>query len=137
MINRSKPGKTGSNGFLKTRYLKDLDRIDGKLMEFEWKIFPGFTPLGILDEIQKMMTESKCEPEQFKGKIIFLSMYNDIDWGKRENQQNCIANSVKNYRVCSKISARTLVISGVDPRRNGTEPTLINQTENGTGLLRA
>ena len=48
--------------FSETRYLKDLGRI-------EWKNFQGFTTLGILDEIQKMMTESKCEPEQFKGRI--------------------------------------------------------------------
>ena len=40
--------------FWGTRYLKDLDRIDG-----EWKKFSGFTALGILDEIQMMMTESK------------------------------------------------------------------------------
>ena len=65
--------------FLETRYLQDLDRIDGEPMEFEWKIFPRVTTLGILDEIQKMMTESKCEPEQIKGRIIFMSMFNDID----------------------------------------------------------
>ena len=46
-------------------------------MEFEWKIFPGFTTLGILEEIQNFMTELQCELEQFKGRIIFLSMYND------------------------------------------------------------
>ena len=62
-----------------TRYLKDLDRIDEEPMELEWTIFPGFTTLGILDEIQKMMTESKCEPDQLKGRIIFMSIYNDID----------------------------------------------------------
>ena len=56
------------NWFLETRYLKDLDRIDGEPMEFEWKIFPGFTTLGILDEIHKMMGESQCEPENFTGK---------------------------------------------------------------------
>ena len=33
------------NGFLETRYLKDLDRIDGEPMEFEWKIFTGFTTM--------------------------------------------------------------------------------------------
>ena len=54
--------------FLETRYLKYLDRIDGEPIEFEWKTFPVFTTLGILDAIQKMMTESKCEPEQFKRK---------------------------------------------------------------------
>ena len=77
---------------LETRYLKDFDRIDGEQTEFEWKKFRGFTTLGIL-EIQKMMTESKCEPEHFKGRIIFMSMSNDIDWGKRGNRENCIANA--------------------------------------------
>ena len=33
--------------FLETRYLKDLDRIDGEPMDFEWKVFPGITTLGI------------------------------------------------------------------------------------------
>ena len=66
--------------FLETRYLKDLDRIGGEQMEFEWKNFPRFTTLQILDEIRKMMTESKCEPEQIKGRIIFMSMYTGIDW---------------------------------------------------------
>ena len=37
--------------YLETRYLKDLDRIDREPMELEWKTFPGFTTLGILDEL--------------------------------------------------------------------------------------
>ena len=49
-------------------------------MEFEWKIFPGFTTLEILAEIQKMMTEMECELEHFHGRIIVTSMYNDIEW---------------------------------------------------------
>ena len=81
--------------FLETRYHKDLDVIDGEPMELEWKIVQGFTTLGIVDEIQKMMTESKCEPEQFKGRIIFMSMYNDIDWRSRGKKENCIANALR------------------------------------------
>ena len=50
--------------YLETRYPKDVDRIDGEPMEFEWRDFPGFTTLGILDEIQKMMAELRCEPER-------------------------------------------------------------------------
>ena len=57
--------------------------INGEHMKCEWTIFPGFTSLGILDEVQKMMTESKSELGHFKGRIIVMSMYNDIDWGKR------------------------------------------------------
>ena len=33
----------------------ELNRIDGQLVEFEWKIFPGFTTVAILNEIQQMM----------------------------------------------------------------------------------
>ena len=57
--------------------------------------FTGFTTLGILDEIQKMRTESKCEPEQLKGRIIVMPMYNDIDWTKRGNKENCIADALR------------------------------------------
>ena len=58
-MNQSKHGKAGPIGFRKKPYLKDVDRIDGEPMEFEWKMFPGFATSGILDEIQKMTTESK------------------------------------------------------------------------------
>ena len=37
--------ETRMKWFLETRYLKDLHRIDGEPMEFEWKIFTGFTTL--------------------------------------------------------------------------------------------
>ena len=57
---------------------QNLNRIDGEPMEFEWTNFPGFTTLGILKEIQKMMAELKCKPEQFQGRILFMSMVNDI-----------------------------------------------------------
>ena len=74
--------------YLETRYVKDLNRIDEEPMEFEWTIFPGFSALGILPEILKMMTELLCEPEQFKGRLIFMSMYNDIVWEERGNTEN-------------------------------------------------
>ena len=52
-------------------------------MEFEWKMFPGFPTLQILAEIQNMMTETQCAPEQFQGRIIFMSMKSDIVWGEK------------------------------------------------------
>ena len=52
--------------------------------------------MGILGEIQKtMISELKCEPEQLKGRIVFMSINNDIDWGKRGNKENCIAKALK------------------------------------------
>ena len=88
MTNQSKLGKNKIKWYLENRYLKDLNRIDGEPMEFEWKIFLGFTTLGLLAEIQKMMTELQCELEQFKGRIIFMSMYNDIVWENEETQES-------------------------------------------------
>ena len=38
-------------------YFSELKRIDGQPLEFEWKIFPGFTTVGILNKIQQMMGE--------------------------------------------------------------------------------
>ena len=62
------------NWFMELRPFRKMDRIDGEPMEFEWKIFPRFTALEILAEIQKMMTDIKCEPEHCQRKIIFMSM---------------------------------------------------------------
>ena len=42
--------------------------------------FPGHTTLELLREIQRTMAENRIQPEQFEGRIIFMSMYNDIDW---------------------------------------------------------
>ena len=51
-------------------------RADGVRVEN----FPGFTTLQILAEIQKMMTEMRCEREQLQRRIIFMSMKKDIVW---------------------------------------------------------
>ena len=52
--------------------LKDISRIDGKPIEFEWKIFPGFTTAGILKEIQRMMCELQYDPADFNDRNIFV-----------------------------------------------------------------
>ena len=31
------------------------------------------------------------QPEEFKGRIIFMSMFNDIIWGTKDNEQESIA----------------------------------------------
>ena len=66
--------------YSQNKYLKELSRIDGMQTEFEWKIFPGFTTYGILEEIHKFMKSIQCEPEHFNGRIIFMSMFDDIVW---------------------------------------------------------
>ena len=59
-------------------------------MEFEWKIFPGFTTVGIFNQIQQMMGELQYEPQNFTGRLIFMSMFNDIVWDAIGNDELCV-----------------------------------------------
>ena len=97
--------------YLETRFLKDLNRIDGEPMELEWKIFPGFTTLGILQEFQQL-TELQGKLEQFKGRIILMSMYDDIVWRERGNTEKMPYEFCYSCEWCSQILAGTLVILG-------------------------
>ena len=69
-----------------------LDTIDGEPMEFEWNIFPGFTTWQLVYEVQKFMNKMS-DPDQLQGRIIFMSMFNDIIWRIKDNEQECIANA--------------------------------------------
>ena len=80
---------------------QDAVGIDGEAIELEWKNFPGFSSLAILQEIQKDLARNNIQPEEFTDRIIFMSMFSDIDWTKRGNDENCIssAEKVKNYAM--------------------------------------
>ena len=78
---------------------RTLNTTDGEPMEFEWKNFPGFTTF-----MSKM-----GEPEQFQGRIIFMSMLNDIMWRKKTMKRTVLL--IPHLCLYSQnISSRTLVI---------------------------
>ena len=60
-------------------------------MEFELNIFPGFNTLQLVDTVQKLMNKMG-DPEQFQGRIIFMSMFSDMIWVNKDNEKDCIAN---------------------------------------------
>ena len=66
--------------------LKKMLGIDGEAIEFEWNIFTGFKSLQILQKIQDDLQERNIEPEKFTHRIIFMSMFNDIDWTRKGNR---------------------------------------------------
>ena len=84
-------GKTNQNPTSSTAWERQLDwfkdssqytiveTIDGEPLEFEWNIFPGLTALQLVDEVQMFMNKMS-DPEQFQGRIILMSMFNDIMW---------------------------------------------------------
>ena len=72
---------------------KDVDRIDGGPIEFEWNIFPGFTTLQLSHKVQELLLRLVETPENFTGRIIYMSMFNDISWGSRDNKVECESNA--------------------------------------------
>ena len=56
------------------------------------KYFPESTTLELVREVQKFMRKMS-ETEQIQGRIIFMSMFNDIIWGYKGNETKCTANS--------------------------------------------
>ena len=66
-----------------------LDNIDGEPMEFEWNIFPGFTTLQLVREVQEFLSKLSVQPEDFTGRIVFMSMFNDISWRSKDNEKEC------------------------------------------------
>ena len=85
--------------FQQTDSYRKLFGIDGEPIEFGWNIFPGLTSLEILRKTQKDLQEQSIELENIEDRIMFMPMFNDIDWTRRGNSEQCISNSdqVKNY----------------------------------------
>ena len=82
---------------------RTLDTIDGEPMEFEWNIFPGFITLQLVDKVQEFMNKMD-DPAQFQGRIIFMSMFNNIKW--RTTDKECIANSALVSLFAKRFPAR-------------------------------
>ena len=77
-----------------------LDTIDGEPTEFEWNVFPGLTTLQLCNKVHEFMSEMG-DPSEFNGRIIFMSMFNDISWRSEDNERECNANADLVY-ICKK-----------------------------------
>ena len=63
-----------------------------------------------------MMGELQCEPENFTGRIIFMSMFNDIVGDAKGNEELCERNSSGHWSFLE-----------LGSKRSGTELTMANQ----------
>ena len=73
-------GKQSLQGYESNRWYADRGRVE---------IFPRIMTLGLLEKIQSLMRDLQCKPEDFTDRIIFMSMYNDIEWGAEGNKERC------------------------------------------------
>ena len=64
-------------------FYKELLGIDGETIELKWNIVAGYSSLQIPQEIQNVLRQRNIEPERITDRIIFMSMFNDIDWTRK------------------------------------------------------
>ena len=90
-----------------SRSYKEFLGIDEEAIEFEWNIFPGFSSLQILQQkIPNDLRNRDIEPEKLTDRIIFMSMFNDIDWTKKGYDGLCVSNSEKKARITRRDSCK-------------------------------
>ena len=114
---------------------RTLGTLDGEPMEFECNIFPGFTTLQLVQEVQKFMNKMSG-PDQFQGRIIFVSMFNDIIGGIKDNEQECNANATFVCLCLQKDFQQDIGHSpDLDRKQSGILLSTKNHKENGTESL--
>ena len=89
---------------------RTLDRIDGEPMELEWNIFRGFTTLQLCHKVQELLLRLSVQPDKFTGRIIFMSMFNDISWWSKDDKKECEANAQIVSLYAKEIRSRTIFI---------------------------
>ena len=89
----------------------------------------------ILQRIQNGLQERNIEPEKFGDRIIFMSMFNDIEWTRKGNAENCISNSEKSRRTRRDSRMDVGRSWAVETKRSAMEIATTNLRENGNPSL--
>ena len=72
---------------------RDFEDVSGESTEFEWNIFPGFTSLQLCDKISNLLSSLGQTPKSFTGRILFMSMFNDIFCDRYDNNDESLKNA--------------------------------------------
>ena len=96
---------------------RELQGLDGEPIDFEWKIFPRATAWDILHEIQANLQGKHVTPENFSDRIIFMSMFNDIDLKEKDSMPQILTmdsgHSWDQEKKASGIKDMIMVASGI------------------------
>ena len=94
-----------------------------------------------LVKVKDLLSRSGEKPETFTGRILFMSMFNDISCGTKDNEKECLANAKVVWQMpeSSKYLQRSLVLDTSHSvvlvlKRNGTVSVKTVHKESGTIL---
>ena len=113
---------------------RDYDGINGEPTEFEWNIFPGFTTLQLCGKVTDLLSSVGEEPETFTGRILFMSMFNDISCDGKSNKEECLANARVVKVLAKKFGIGQWSLLVQVPKRSGILWKRIAHKEFGTTL---
>ena len=89
-------------GIRSEKSYRDFDAINGESTEFEWNIFPGFTTLQLCDKISDLLSYLGQTPATFTGRILFMSMFNDISCDRYDNKDGCFEKTADYMKTFSR-----------------------------------
>ena len=119
-------GKQSLQGYESNRRHTDGVRVEN---------LPKITTLSLHDKIQSPMRDLLCELEHFKDRIIFMLVYNDVEWGAKGNKD--VNTKDRQLRIMLADCLAVIGLSwGFDQKRSGTELTLTDQTDHGINQQR-
>ena len=92
--------------------------------------------MQILQNIQEDMQRSKIEPEEFGDRIIFMSMFNDIDWTVKETKG--IVFQIQTRSRCTRRDSRKNIGRSMvlQTKKSSMETAITSETVNGNPLQR-
>ena len=92
IMNATKHGKTGLQEY-EPRGTTAILRTSKESRRNSSNIFPGFTSLQLCDRISNLLSSLGQSPETFTGRILFMSMFNDISCDRKDNKEECLKNA--------------------------------------------
>ena len=75
--------------------------------------------MRLVYEVQELLSRLSVEPEIFTGRIIFMSMFNDISWGFKDNETECESSAHLVSLYAKRFSPGHGHSSDMDQKRNG------------------
>ena len=96
------------------------------------EVSPGFTTLQLCYKVQEFLSILSVEPEDFKGRIIFMSMFNDISWDLKTMNMNANQAPISFLFMRKDFHQEDGHSSDLDQKRSGILLMTANHKENGT-----
>ena len=93
ILNATKLGRAGLQEYEPRGTTEILRTSVESLRNSSGMFSQGFTSLQLCDKISNLLSSLGQSPETFTGRILFMSMFNDISCDRYDNKVECLKNA--------------------------------------------